>query len=69
MAVFLQTHHQNNPIHEKTIVMKKLASLTVLLAVAGLLNVGCTASAGIHKADNTKVSTTAQVAYTTAPSK
>ena len=49
--------------------MKKLASLTVLLAVAGLLNVGCTASASIHKADNTKVSTDTQVAYTTAPSK
>ena len=49
--------------------MKKFASLTVLLAVAGLLNVGCTASAGIHKADNTKVPTDTQVAYTTAPSK
>ena len=49
--------------------MKKLAALTVLLAVAGLLNVGCTASAGIHKADNTKVSNATQVAYTTTPSK
>ncbi len=49
--------------------MKKIASLTLLVAAAALLNVGCTASAGIHKADNTRVSTTAQIAYTTAPSK
>ena len=49
--------------------MKKLASVTLLLVVAGLVNVGCTASAGIHKADNAKVSSTTQAAYTTAPSK
>jgi hypothetical protein len=48
--------------------MKKIASLTLLAAVA-LLNVGCTASAGIHKTDNTRVSTTTQIAYTTAPAK
>ena len=49
--------------------MKKIASLGLLVAVAAMLNVGCTASAGIHKADNTRISTTTQVAYVAAPAK
>ncbi len=47
--------------------MKKIITFSTLFVVATLLNIGCTASAGIKKADATKVSTTTQVAYVSAP--
>ncbi len=47
--------------------MKKIITISTLFVAAILLNVGCTASAGIKKADATKVSTTTQVAYVSAP--
>lgn len=49
--------------------MKKLIALSFVVAVAGLLNVGCTASAGIHKADAAKADSSRQVAYVTAPAR
>lgn len=47
--------------------MKHIITVTTLFVAATLLNVGCTASAGIHKSDATKLNTTTQVAYVTAP--
>lgn len=47
--------------------MKNIITITTLFVVATLLNVGCTASAGIHPSDATKLNTTTQVAYVTAP--
>ncbi len=49
--------------------MKKLISFSLLLTVAAWLNVGCSASASVHKADATKLNTSTQVAYVTAPAK
>ncbi len=49
--------------------MKKIAFLTLLVAAAGLLNTGCSASASVRKADNSRPSSTTQVAYTSAPVK
>ena len=49
--------------------MKKLLVLSFVVAVAGLLNVGCTASAGIHGTNATKLDNTQQVAYVSNPSK
>ena len=46
--------------------MKKIIAFSFVVAAAGLLNVGCTASAGVHTTDATKVSSTQQVAYVTA---
>jgi hypothetical protein len=48
--------------------MKKIAALSLLLAVAGILNVGCSASASIKPASATKTPSHTQVAYTTTPS-
>lgn len=47
--------------------MKKLIAIATLVVVAASLNVGCTASAGIKKTDATKLNTTTQVAYVSAP--
>ena len=47
--------------------MKKFVAIATLIATAASLNVGCTASAGIKKADASKLSTTTQVAYVSAP--
>ena len=49
--------------------MKKLIAFSFVVAAAGLLNVGCTASAGIHGTNATKVDSSRQVAYVTAPAK
>ena len=49
--------------------MKNILAISALIVAAVTLNVGCTASAGVHKADATKASTTTQVAYVTAPAK
>ena len=49
--------------------MKKIIAFSFLTVVAGILSVGCTASAGIHKTDATKLDTTKQVAYVVAPAK
>ena len=47
--------------------MKKLIALAALVIAAASFNVGCTASASVHKADATKLNTAAQVAYVSAP--
>ncbi len=47
--------------------MKKLALLTALLATAGLLNVGCSASGSIKPTGSVTPAASAQIAYTTAP--
>ena len=47
--------------------MKKLIAIAALIVTAASLNVGCTASAGIKKADASKLNTTTQVAYVSAP--
>ncbi len=49
--------------------MKKLIAASLLFTVAAMLNVGCSASASIKKADATKLNTSTQVAYVTAPAK
>ena len=49
--------------------MKKLIAFSFVVAVAGLLNVGCTASAGIHGTNATKLDNSQQVAYVTSPAK
>ena len=49
--------------------MKKLIAFSLLLTVAAMLNVGCSASASVKKADATKLNTSTQVAYVTAPAK
>ena len=49
--------------------MKKLIAFSFVVAVAGLLNIGCTASAGIHGTNATKLDNSQQVAYVTAPAK
>ena len=49
--------------------MKKFFAFSLLLTVAAMLNVGCSASASVHKADATKLNTATQVAYVTSPSK
>ena len=49
--------------------MKNIITISTLFAVAALLNVGCSASASVHKADATRLSTTTQVAYVSAPVK
>lgn len=43
--------------------MNKLIAFAALIIAAASLNVGCTASAGIHKADATKTNSNTQVAY------
>ena len=47
--------------------MKNITIVSMLLTAAALLNVGCTASAGIKKTDTTKLNSATQVAYVTAP--
>ena len=48
--------------------MKKLIAIATLIAAAASLNVGCTASAGIKPTGSaTKLNTTTQVAYVSAP--
>lgn len=49
--------------------MKKLVAIATLIVAAASLNIGCTASAGIKKADTTKANTTTSVAYVSAPRK
>ena len=49
--------------------MKKLAVLSLLCAAAGMLNVGCSASASVRKADATRTDAAVRAAYTTAPAK
>ena len=49
--------------------MKKIIVLSFVAAVAGLLNIGCTASAGIHGTNATKLDNTQQIAYVGNPSK
>ena len=49
--------------------MKKITAFSFVVVVAGLLNVGCTASAGIHGTNATKLDHTQQVAYVGNPSK
>ena len=45
--------------------MKKIIAFSFVVAVAGLLNVGCSASAGIHGTNATKLDNSQQVAYVT----
>lgn len=47
--------------------MKKLIAIATLAVAAAGLNAGCTASAAVHKADASKLNTTTQVAYVSAP--
>ena len=47
--------------------MKKIITISTLFVVAALLNVGCSASASVKKADATKLNTSTQVAYVSAP--
>ena len=48
--------------------MKKLIAIATLIVAAASLNVGCTASAGIKpNSSATKLNTTTQVAYVSAP--
>ena len=47
--------------------MKKLVALAALIVAAASFNVGCTASASVHKADASKLNTTTRVAYVSAP--
>ena len=47
--------------------MKKLVILSTLIVAAASLNVGCSASASVHKADASKLNSTTQVAYVSAP--
>ena len=49
--------------------MKKIIAFSFVVAVAGLLNVGCTASAGIHGTNATKLDNTQQVAYVGNPAR
>ncbi len=49
--------------------MKKLIALSFVVAVAGLLNVGCTASGSIHHTSTTKVDPSKQVAYVSVQAK
>ena len=43
--------------------MKKFIAIAAMITAAASLNVGCTASAGVHKADAAKLNATTQVAY------
>ena len=47
--------------------MKNIITIATLFVVVALLNVGCSASASVHKTDATKLNTTTQVAYVSAP--
>ena len=49
--------------------MKKLIALATLIVAAASLNVGCSASASVRKADASKLNTATQVAYVSAPAK
>ncbi len=49
--------------------MKKIVALSFVAAVAGLLNVGCSAHASVHGTNATKLDNTQQVAYVGSPSK
>ena len=49
--------------------MKKIIALSFVASIAGFLNVGCTASAGVHGTNATKLDNTQQVAYIGKPSK
>ena len=49
--------------------MKKLIAIATLIVAAASLNVGCSASASVKKTDATKLNTTTQVAYVSAPAK
>ena len=49
--------------------MKNILTISTLFVAAILLNVGCTASAGVHGTNATKLNTTTQVAYVSAPVK
>ena len=47
--------------------MKNIITISTLFVVAALLNVGCSASASVKKADATQLNTSTQVAYVSAP--
>ena len=47
----------------------KIIALSLLVAALGFVNVGCSASASIRKADATRLSTKTQIAYTTNPAR
>ena len=47
--------------------MKNIITISTLFVVVGLLNVGCSASASVKPTSTTKVSSTTQVAYVSAP--
>ncbi len=47
--------------------MKNILTVSTLFVVAMLLNVGCSASASVKPASATKLNTTTQVAYVSAP--
>ncbi len=49
--------------------MKTILALSLLVASIAMLNAGCSASASVHKADATRVDSSTQVAYVTAPAK
>ena len=47
--------------------MKNIIAVSTLFVLVTVLNIGCTASAGIKPASATKLNTTTQVAYVSAP--
>ena len=49
--------------------MKKFVAISTLIIAAACLNVGCKASASVHGTNATKLNTTTQVAYVSAPAK
>ena len=49
--------------------MKKLIAISCLIVAAASLNVGCSASASLHRADASKMNTATQVAYVSTPAK
>ncbi len=49
--------------------MKKLALVSVLVATAGLINVGCSAQGSIRTTSTAQPGASAPIAYTTAPVK
>ena len=49
--------------------MRKFLALSASIVAAAALNVGCSASASVHKADNAKLNTATRVAYVSAPAR
>ena len=47
--------------------MKNIITISTLFVLATVLNIGCTASAGVKPASATKLNTTTQMAYISAP--